>query len=369
MKKALLILAVLCPLVASAAAPKQVAQVITPASDPSVVYVGRTLAAEDGSVSFDWSGTTIRIAFSGDYLAMKVSDTKKNYYNVFLDSEPTYLSKKIITTEGSESIVELATKAGKGNHTLVLVKRTEAEQGTTTIHSFISNAPLRKAEGLKKRQIEFIGDSYTCGFGADSRRYDDPFLPETENAGATYAAILGRFFDADIFTIAHSGQGIARNYDDAGGAYGMPERYLCTFDENKEVKWDASACDFKPSVTVIYLCTNDFSLSKQPTMEYFCSEYAKLISEVKANYGADHPILCVASMCNPLAFDYVRQAAMNCGASNVWYAGIFHGAHYENHGDLGACWHPSYEGHKKIAHLFLPYIGTLTGWGVGEDLK
>ena len=34
--------------------------------------------------------------------------------------------------------------------------------------------------------------------------------------------------------------------------------------------------------------------------------------------------------------------------------------------ELGASWHPNYKGHKKVASCMIPYIATLTGWGMEE---
>ena len=50
---------------------------VIPASDSRVVYVGRT-QVEGTDVSFDWTATYFRIAFSGQSLTMRASDTKKN---------------------------------------------------------------------------------------------------------------------------------------------------------------------------------------------------------------------------------------------------------------------------------------------------
>ena len=67
-----------------------------PATDTRVTFVGRT-AVEGTSVSFDWTATYFRIAFSGDKLTMRASETKwdatpeeaatrHNYYSIWIDS-------------------------------------------------------------------------------------------------------------------------------------------------------------------------------------------------------------------------------------------------------------------------------------------
>lgn len=53
-----------------------------PANDRRITYVGRTQATADG-VTFDWSGSSVRICFRGTALAIRVSDTDKDYYNLW----------------------------------------------------------------------------------------------------------------------------------------------------------------------------------------------------------------------------------------------------------------------------------------------
>ena len=66
---------------------------------------------------------------------------------------------------------------GKGfEHTVVLKKRTEGSEGRTTISEYITKAgELLQAEGLKERQFEVIGDSYTCGYGTENSIRTDPY--------------------------------------------------------------------------------------------------------------------------------------------------------------------------------------------------
>lgn len=348
-------------------------QTATAASDSRITWVGRTLI-EGGNVSCDWSATYAKISFEGNYLAVNVSDTKKNYWNVWIDKMPVTEADLVIATEGENSFVTIADtdwfkqkygKKGPKSHTAIIQKRTEGEQGKTTFHAFYTMGAMLQAPGLNDRMIEFIGDSYTCGYGSENSISTDPFTPETENSGKTYAALVARCFQADYVTVAHSGMGIVRNYNSKFPGYAMPERYLQVFDEIKEPAWDASANMFKPAMTVIYLGTNDFSTSLMPHFPNFEKAYLRLLEEVKANYGEDHPILCVASKRN-LMFDYVRRVAEDCGMKNVEYLGFFDAVHHENNDELGASYHPNQIAHNKLAHAIAPYIATMTGWDLKE---
>ena len=142
---------------ASAASPKKVFE--TPASDSRIEYTGRILA-EGNDVSYDWSGVYARIRFTGPYLAVRLSDTRNSWFNVWVDREMDPVMDKKFLVAAKDTVITLAENLGKGEHTVILQKRTEGEQGRVTLHSFISNGEILAADGRKERYIEFIGDSY-----------------------------------------------------------------------------------------------------------------------------------------------------------------------------------------------------------------
>ena len=345
-----------------------------PASDGRITWVGRTLVNDDG-VSFDWTATYFRVSFEGDLIALKASDTRKNYFNVWIDRPMSAEPDKVISIEGEDSTVVLADKEyfkaryGRkvpASHTVTVQKRTEGDQGITTVKEFICSGDLLQAEGIKARQIEFVGDSYTCGYGSENSVSSDRFTPETESSSKSYAAIVSRYFGADYVSVSHSGQGIVRNYGGSGRDINMINRYGRTFDNDKNKAWDASKSAFSPDITVIYLGTNDFSTNLQPMYNAFRRNYLNLLGQIKANYGEDHPILCVASKADEGLFDYVREIVRTSGLKNVTYYGFFTGVHFDDDRELGADWHPNYKAHKKLAYALIPYIATATGWDL-ED--
>jgi len=349
----------------------------TPASDPRVTFVGRT-AVNGDSVSFDWTGVYLRVRFEGDYLAVRASDTKHNYYDVWLDAASTAdTPDKTFETHGKDTLIEIFNgsdfkarqrkKNAKGVHQVVVLKRTEGEQGLTTFYKFVTHGNLLQADKLKERQIEFVGDSYTCGYGTEGKGPNERFSPATENANLSYAAIVGRYFDADYSVVAHSGWGICRNYNDNFKGDYMPMRYLRTFDCKDDVKWDAKASSFRPSVTVILLGTNDFSTGRQPTLAAWKQGYLALLKSIKANYGEGHPVLCTAARGNMMVFDYVRAAVEACGMVNVSF--MCYGPDTFSDAELGSDFHPNYQAHRKIAHAVIPYIATMAGWPLHDNVR
>ena len=215
---------------------------------------------------------------------------------------------------------------------------------------------------MRKRLIEFVGDSYTCGYGTENSVKDDPFKPETENCNLTYAAIASRYFDADFILVCHSGRGIARNYNDWGKGTArttMPEKYEDVFDEAEGPLCDKP--EQTPDLVVVYLGANDFSCGRQPSMELFCQNYHLLLNKIKARYGKETPVLCLAAMQDNGIYVYVREACLRSGLEGIWCVGVHRGIYNED-SDLGASMHPNHVGQKKMAFNIIPYISTITGW-------
>lgn len=325
-----------------------------PATDGRISCIGRCLP-QDTELSFDWSATTLRLNFHGSRLELKCSDTHADYFNLWIDKEQCAVPDRVICVKSDTTICLF--KGKKGNHSIIFQKRTEGEQGTFTAKEFSTDGNFLPAPKRKGRLIEFIGDSYTCGYGTEAPSRDCPFLPETENPSLTYADILGRFFDAETVHISHSGRGIVRNYDDYNQSENMVKFYSQTFDQHSEEAWEGG---YRADLVVIYLGTNDFSCGKQPNINYWCDNYGILLQKVRA-FHPGVPVICMASKADPLMGYYVRRAVEKSGLDNVHCLALSDKVHNEE-SDLGASWHPNYNGHRKVASVLAPYISTVMNW-------
>ena len=341
-----------------------------PATNSRLTFVGRAMES-NGALTFDFPASYFRVAFTGKSLSMRVSDSKRDFYAVWLDAPTSAEPTRIVEVKGNDTIVELVLpedlkKSKIKEHQVVIQKRTEAGCGKTTVHAFTTDGKFLQATPFKERQIEFIGDSYTCGYGVDAPSRKDPFTDETENASRTYASIVSRYFDADYMAIAHSGRGICRNAGSNIPWEVMTDIYQYTIDRDSTTRWSVEQSAFRPDITVIYLGTNDFSSNMMPDYNKFRKGYMRLLSYVKENYGEDHPVLCVASKTNDYQFRYVRDVVRNCGLKNVEWLGYCPSQHLSTDEDLGAGWHPNYNGQQKLAYSIIPYIATITGWGLQD---
>ena len=119
------------------------------AIDSRVTLVGRSVV-EDGSYRFDWPSTYFRVAFTGKSLSMRVSDSKRNFYAVWVDSPTSAAPTRIVEVQGNDTIIDLilaadVKKSKVKEHQVVIQKRTEAGCGTTTIHEFITDGKFVQA--------------------------------------------------------------------------------------------------------------------------------------------------------------------------------------------------------------------------------
>jgi lysophospholipase L1-like esterase len=168
-------------------------------------------------------------------------------------------------------------------------------------------------------------------------------------------------------TIAHSGRGICRNAGSKIPWELMPDLYQYTIDRDSTTRWSVEQSAFRPDLTVIYLGANDFSGWMMPDNKKFNKGYLRLLSEIKANYGEEHPILCMTPGPYEYLLLYVRDMVNNCGMQNVYFLGHCPQIHNNSTDeDLGAGWHPNYNGQQKIAYALIPYIATITGWGLQD---
>jgi len=327
-----------------------------------------------------------RIAFTGKSLTMHATDTKwdatpemaatrHNYFNVWIDAPMSDEPHRIIEVASADTIIELIDpaylkKSKLKEHTVIVQKRTEGEQGKITIHGFATDekGKFLQAEPIRERQLEFIGASYDCGYGVDDSSRLAKFTPETENASRSFCAIISRYFGADYTVVAHSGMGASRNYNSKFEGWWMPDRYLQTFDmdSTQANRWNAAESNIRPALTLIYLGGNDFSVSLQPSYEKFRDGYYRLIRYIKDNYGEDHPVLCVSSKAHSTLLDYMRDMVKFCPMPNVHFMACCPALHLSTDEDLGASMHPNYIGHQKFSYAYIPYVATITGWGLQD---
>ena len=256
---------------------------------PSVRVVGRTTPGTMGGQRLSWAGTNFHARFSGTQISMQLADGgNKNEFAVVIDGDVT----KVATTDGTTTY-SLATGLEDTTHDIVVWRRSESYYNPSEFIGFTGfseGGALLAPAPAPERRIEIIGDSITVGYGNEGTQ---PCSANQSNGNnyVSYGSVAARMLEADLVTIAWSGIGMYRNYDQAGpSADAMPARYdkIIPTDSGAPT-WDFSK--YVPQAVVINLGTNDYSTRGDPGQPYV-DAYIGFLNRVRDNYP-DAYIFCL----------------------------------------------------------------------------
>lgn len=328
-----------------------------PADDPAIRYTGRFDVSDPKQPSCDWPGCTIQARFTGTSVTVKLSGGE-NRFNVFIDGQE---KPKIIIEKAKTSYVA-AENLAAGTHTLLLTKRTEGFQGVTAFLGLQleDGQALAALPPRPVKRIQFIGDSFTVGYGVESNTLTCADRIPFDNNHLAYGPLTARSVDAEFSIQAVSGAGMVHNYGDAVplSAQPMPYFYDRTLYNREQPKWDESK--WVPDLIIVALGTNDFSTAVKPSEQQYTSAYRVLLSKLRLLHPAA-PILCLT-----YAVDAFQKAYVDSVVNRAVKAGDakIHRIHMPAlaTSDLGCDYHPNAAGQQKYADALIPvvrqYLGT-----------
>ncbi|MDV6332710.1 SGNH/GDSL hydrolase family protein [Asticcacaulis sp. 201] len=220
------------------------------------MHVGGRVRKEKMGYSYQWPGIYFEARFDSPYVNLLFNDDA-NTFNVLIDGKPLM----VVDRPGHTTITIQAT--GHGPHTVRVEKRSETQYATGQFQGFMAQ-PSASPSRLLPRQIEFIGDSLTVGYGNTSAfsQCTTEQIFETTDAQQGFGPVTAKHFNADYQINAFSGLGMVRNYDGREHPkYRMPMLYeRAIFDDPTPVRQP----DWHPQVVVIGIGGNDFSTDVRP---------------------------------------------------------------------------------------------------------
>jgi hypothetical protein len=323
------------------------------ADNPNIAYIGRFDKTDPKKPVFMYSGCIVRTVFKGTSVALVMKDDSlRNWFNVMIDD-----SLFVIKSDHKDSIYQLASGLKNGKHTLEIVRRSEWHGGNTTIIGFYLDhrKKLSKPE-VSDRLIEFIGDSYTCGYGNEGKSREEHFTYETENAYQAFGPLTARAVKAEYQLVSRSGIGMTQGYG-GGKSFNMPRLYdEVTLDSTK--RWDYSHS--VPQLVMIDLGGNDLSAPLDSAT--FVNAYIKFLGRIRNNYNSAK-IVCLVG---PFAPDekahtwqhyvYAVVDSVSKTDNQVYY---FEFKPIELH---GSDWHPNLAEDQALAADLVPYVKDLMKW-------
>jgi lysophospholipase L1-like esterase len=224
--------------------------------------------AGEKSYEYSWPSVYFETAFNGDSLTIKFDDDQNNFHLIINNQAPIVINKP-----GKQDYVVPGLTPGK--HVVRLEKISETQSSTGRFLGFYSDDKPAKLP-KRKRQIEFIGDSFTVGYGntSSSRECTNEDVFNTTNSQLAFGPLTAKYFDADYQINASSGFGVVRNYSGGTPDKNLIGLYPFTLHTNQYIY----ASNWQPQVIVIGLGTNDFSTKLK------ADERWKTRAELQADY-------------------------------------------------------------------------------------
>lgn len=322
----------------------------------------------ENSRTFNWPNAGFEFEFSGTKAevyadAIKVNEDvyNGNYFNVAVYNGDTLVRvNRIKLVEGWNTIYE--TQSGDPSlKKIMLVRSSEACRGTIRMSKLRTDA-TPSASSPREKLIEFIGDSFTAGYGnsPDLSTYEKYCAQNTDNWNS-YTGMVARYYGADNNVIAHQGKGVYANrsleklthtmshlfeYEDI---YTDPTFFnMSTAKKHKFYK-------YQPQLVTVWLGTNDAAAPVD--LATFKTAYEALLDNIRAKYP-NASILNMA-ITDSTYCDTIKSVVADKGEDNKYYMLELDKFTTTNLG------HPDIKEDQRIANQMIAKIDSIkTVWNV-----
>lgn len=330
----------------------------TPVGTALPLHIGGRVvpvSADDPAQGYihQWPGTYFEARFKGTEVHLRLKDSV-NKFNIYVDGQ------KVATPDrpGEGDIV--LGPFSDTEHAIRAEKLTEAAWTSAQFTGFFVSNPANvlPAPHPLPREIEFIGDSYTVGYGNTSRTRDCPGeqVWATTNTQLAFGPLTAKHFNADYRINAISGRGIVRNYNGGDGLH-LPQAYPYTV-----APQIVETADWHPQIIVIGLGTNDFTTPLHggevwTTRDELHSDYEQTYVEFVQTLRAQNPqaffILMATDQANGEIQSEVKKvlaALRAAGESRIDFLPM-------NGLSFGGCdWHPTTADDAQVATSLIAFI-------------
>jgi lysophospholipase L1-like esterase len=309
--------------------------------------------------TYQWPGTYFTASFRGPEAYFRVGDGQQ-ILHVTVDQQPPI---RLVEPEPGIYRISGLTDAA---HTARIEVVTESQAGPNSFGGFslrTSASPLPAPH--RPRQIEFIGDSHTVGYGNTStkRECTEEEVWETTDNSVAYGPLTAKHFRADYQINAISGRGVVRNYNGSPGDP-LPVAYPYVLFDNQNLYADSS---WNPQIVVLALGTNDFSTPLNPGEQWksrdqlhtdYETTYVAFLNKLRTRYPRAFFILWATNAADGEIQEEaqkVRRQLQARGDTRVTFIPV-------NGLAMSAChWHPSTDDDKVVAAKLIDFIDQHPG--------
>ncbi|NLB63396.1 MAG: SGNH/GDSL hydrolase family protein [Fibrobacter sp.] len=336
-----------------------------PAQDASVRWVGR-VAFADSVAEFDWPGIYWEQVVETARWSVVLSG--ENLFDVWVNDAHAGVIRG--TAEPQRFSLQWA-RAEK--RSIRVGKRTESQVHSSKVLGFDlpHNAKTLAPPPAKERRLEFIGDSYTAGYGNECGVQEPPpgtedsLLLHTTNANKSFGALVAQRLGADYQINGFSGRGLVRNFNGINPGLEYPHFYQYTLVSQAQnlsnitaPPWDFAT--WHPQVIVLGLGINDFQgAGPYADSAKWVQAYGDFLQQLRQAHPGVQMIVCATQIhpnndLIPKAKQVVfrEQQKGNLDVHYFEYTAT----------KTGLWWHPSIYDHQEIAQKLIPLVMRAGKW-------
>ena len=368
------------------------------ADDNQIQYSGRIDFSDPLQPRYSFPGVSIKAKFSGTGVKAIIEDegtdgpSTTNYYKIFLDNEIHLAQLKI--QSGQKSYL-LASGLTQGEHVVEIMKITEGASGTSSFIGFEildGNQTALPLPEKPNKKIEFIGDSWTCGYGnlsqfssGSASMANAGYLAINEDNYYAWGPLAARAIEAEYHVTAVSGRGLYRNNwdsDNTGNATGtLPKNYDNIIQDNPNPKYRHL---WHPDVVCIHLGTNDLAAEGEVGQaaalddQAFQDTYHEFLKKILDLHPCAQIIICYGNSKSDGYPSWTKQLSRlrtiagnlislfpngNVTDLELPFTAESWPAQEEDCG-YGDAWHPSICSHEKMSVALVAKLNSMTiQWG------
>lgn len=322
-----------------------------------IQYTGRIDFSNTTKPKLWASGAYVEIKFSGTFCILEINDELlwnkiHNYIEIKIDNQEPYR----VQLQAKENKITLAQNLSKGEHTVLICKNTEFENGYIEIVGFRVEK-LLKPNAQKKRKIEFIGDSITCGAASDESdvKCGVGEWHDQHNAYLAYGPTTARNLNAQWHLSAVSGIGLMKSC--CNKPIIMPQVFDKVNMARDSIKWNFDL--YQPDVLTVCLGQND---GVQDSVQ-FTNAYLVFAKTLRQYYPHTKLVFLSSPMADKtlktVLVKYITAVEKQLRADGDTNVGKYFFAKQYNKGCGG---HPSVKEHQEIGAELTVYLKKTMNW-------
>lgn len=329
---------------------------ISPKDSQFISFSGRWLVVDEQAKTAA-PGAGFQVSFKGSSIEVELEGEARWYVEIdgIKSSLYTHKKEKHLLTKNLDS----------NTHTLRLFKKTESLDYFVALHSISTShdGHFIKWTSKSPRRIEFIGDSFTVGYGNEALSPTDGDVFSKTNTTKSYAFLLGESLKADIQINAYSGRGLVQNYANHDPDWNIRSLYMHTLPSQALLKLHSPSWDFNswhPQVIVIFVGINDFQGDFNHTPDStFDDAYIELLDFLRQQHpGVQFLVLSTRVYPQDLLTPRVQNVLKMQKAKG--FKDLTHMVLQTENTALDG--HPNLFSHQNIANQIRPTLARLGKW-------